>query len=63
MDGLRETIPEEDMAALGTRIARGELLVHDGEKSHAILVERLGLVSRVCDPKAAKGKAGRDNPM
>lgn len=49
--------------ALGTHIAPGSHMVHDKERSHAVLTERLGLKSEQYDAALLKGLPDRLNPM
>lgn len=49
--------------AMGGHIAPGSTLVHDMEKSHSVLVERLGLASERHNAAALRGVPDRDNPL
>lgn len=49
--------------ALGGRIAPGSTLVHDGDNSHSLPVERLNLKSEVHKTSETKGLPDCDNPM
>ena len=49
--------------ALGGHIASGSVLVHDMEKSHSVLVDRLGLASERHNAVALRGMPDRDNPL
>lgn len=50
-------------SALGGNIAPGSTLVHDGDNSHSLLIERLSLKSEVHKTSETKGLPDRDNPM
>ena len=49
--------------ALLGHIVPGSTIVHDGEKSHSILVERLGLASEVHPTSETRGLPDEKNPM
>lgn len=49
--------------ALGAHVGRGSTLVHDKEKAHAVLVERLGLVDESHDARLLKGVPDELNPL
>ena len=49
--------------ALGTHIKEGSHLIHDGERSHGILIRRLGLTETVYLTAETKGLSDRDNPL
>ena len=49
--------------ALGTHIKEGSHLVHDGEKSHRVLIEQLGLTSEEYDSDELKKLSDKDNPL
>ena len=49
--------------AFGHVIEPGSKLIHDGEKTHDILVDSLGLVSEVHPSKETAGLADEDNPL
>lgn len=51
------------LSALGGHIAPGSTLVHDGDNSHSLLVERLHLKSEIHKTSETKGLPDRDNPM
>jgi hypothetical protein len=48
---------------LGTHIKEGSHLVHDGEKSHRVLIEQLGLTSEEYDSDELKKLSDKDNPL
>lgn len=50
-------------AALGMHIERGSHLIHDGERSHGILIRELNLTSEVYDTEATKGLSDDMNPL
>lgn len=49
--------------AYGPHIAEGSTLVHDMERSHAVLVERLSLTSVAHDARGISRLPDRDNPL
>lgn len=49
--------------ALGPHIAKGSVLYHDMERSHDVLVDRLGLVSRRYNAALLKGMSDDLNPL
>lgn len=49
--------------ALGTHIEPGSTLVHDGDNSHAALIDRLHLESEVHPTAETKGMDDKDNPL
>lgn len=49
--------------ALGNHIARNSHLIHDGERSHGILIRELELTSEVYKTDVTKEMASRDNPL
>ena len=54
---------EETWNAYGTHIKPGSTLIHDGENSHAQLIEYLKLNSIVYTTKETKGLEDKDNPL
>lgn len=50
-------------AALGKHIKPGSHLIHDGEKSHSILIEKLNLTSEEYDANELKKRKDEDNPL
>lgn len=51
------------LATFGGRIRPGSTLVHDGDNSHSLLIERLCLKSEVHTTKETKGLPDAENPM
>lgn len=49
--------------ALGSHIKENSHLIHDGEKSHGILIERLKLTNEVYPATEVKKLADKDNPL
>ena len=50
-------------ASYGSHIAPESTLIHDGEHSHSVLIERLNLKSEVHTTDETKGLEGKDNPL
>ena len=50
-------------SALGPHIKEGSTLIHDGEKSHSVLIEKLKLTSIVYDADEIKKLPDKDNPL
>jgi len=48
---------------LGSHISKGSTLIHDGEKSHSILIEKLGLTSVVYKTDELNSFEDKDNPL
>ena len=56
--------PSEKKAAAYSGVLSGAReVIHDGEKAHDAVLERLGCRSVVIDPRAWKGKPDKCNPM
>ena len=56
--------PSEKKAAAYSGVLSGaRKVIHDGEKAHDAVLERLGCRSVVIDPRAWKGKPDKCNPM
>lgn len=51
------------LAAYGKHIKEGSTIIHDKEKSHNILIEKLGLESITYSTKDTKGLDDKDNPL
>ena len=49
--------------ALGTHIKEESHLIHDGERSHGILVRKLNLTETVYSTQETKGLSDKDNPL
>lgn len=49
--------------ALESHIAKGSTLIHDGEKSHSILIEKPGLTSVVYKTDELNSLEDKDNPL
>jgi len=49
--------------ALGKHIEEGSVLIHDGERSHSILIENLHLESIIYDSKEIRKLKDKDNPL
>lgn len=49
--------------ALGKHIEEGSVLIHDGERSHSILIEKLYLESKVYDSLEIRKLKDKDNPL
>ena len=47
----------------GSHISEGSTLIHDGEKSHSILIEKLNLKSKVYDADEIKKLPDNENPL
>jgi len=50
-------------AAYGSHIATGSHLIHDGDNSHQILIDRLNLTEEIHPSEETKGLPDDDNPM
>lgn len=50
-------------AAMGNHIEEKSTLVHDGDTSHSILIEKLKLISEVHETKETKGLSDKENPL
>ena len=61
--GLGRPTQRAVMSEIGRHIKPGSRLVHDGEKSHAILVRKLGLVNEEHDADVIKKLPDRRNPL
>lgn len=61
--GTSKPSASSTLAAYGGHIAPGSTIVHDGEKSHSALVEKLGLRSVVAKAGRTKGMRDEDNPL
>ena len=48
---------------LGSHIEHGSKLIHDGERSHSILIEKLNLRSVIYDADEIKKLPNKDNPL
>lgn len=48
---------------LGRHIKKGSHLIHDGEKSHGVLIRKLGLTETVYTSEMTKGMEDKDNPL
>ena len=48
---------------LGSHIRKGSTLIHDGERSHSVLIEKLNLTSIVYDAEEIKKLKDEDNPL
>jgi hypothetical protein len=62
-EGFGKTSGARTLAAFGTHIARGSLLVHDMEKGHRRLVQELELAEEVHNAKQLMGLDDKDNPL
>ena len=51
------------LATFRKHVARGSVLVHDGDNSHSLLIAELGLRSEVHPTSETKGLPDKDNPM
>ena len=49
--------------ALGSHIKSGSHLIHDSERAHSILIEKLQLTHDVYDTKTTRGLKDADNPL
>lgn len=49
--------------ALGSHIKKGSHLIHDGEKSHGVLIRKLGLTSEVYPSDVTNKRKDKDNPL
>ncbi len=63
VEGKSKPSKKSTWKAFGTHIVPGSLLIHDGENSHSILVERLGLSEEVHATSETKGLKDADNPL
>ena len=50
-------------AALGNHIQPGSELIHDGDNSHSVLIEKLGLSEEIHLTKETKGLPDEKNPL
>ena len=48
---------------LGSHIKEGSTLIHDGERSHSVLIEKLNLISIVYDAEQIKKLPDDKNPL
>lgn len=62
-EGYGKTSGRKTMDAFSDRIAVGATLVHDKEKSHQKLVNKLALISEVYDSRDLKRLDDSDNPL
>ncbi len=62
-EGLGKPSKAMTWAAFGDRIEAGSTLVHDLDRSHPVLVERLGLASEAYNAKLLKGVPDALNPL
>lgn len=61
--GVGKPSSAKALRAYGSVIARGSMVVHDGDNSHKALVERLGLKEEIHTTAETKGIADDKNPM
>ena len=61
--GVSKLSESSSLKAYGNHIAKGSCIVHDMEKSHNILIERLGLKSEAYDSDKLKGLPDSNNPL
>lgn len=62
-EGLGKTSGKRTMEAFGAHIALGSHLIHDMEKSHHALVEKLSLSDEAHNSKLLIGLDDKDNPL
>lgn len=62
-EGNGQPSKKKTFAAFKDHIAPGSTLVHDKDKAHSMLVDKLNLVSEVYDSKEIKKLEDKDNPM
>ena len=63
LEGFGKTSESKTIETFSSHIAPGSTLVHDMEKSHRKLVEKLSLKSEVYDSKGIKKLPDSENPM
>lgn len=61
--GISKLSESASLKTYGNHIAKNSCIVHDMEKSHNILIERLGLKSEVYDSDKLKGLRDSENPL
>jgi hypothetical protein len=62
-EGFGKTSKKRTWAAFGPHIAPGTTLIHDMEKAHGVLVEKLSLTSEVYNARLLKGIPDKLNPL
>ena len=62
-EGNGQPSKKKTYAAFKDHIAAGSTLVHDKDKAHSMLVEKLNLVSEIYDAKELKKLEDKDNPL
>jgi transposase-like protein len=62
-EGLGKTNNSKTLASFESHIKPGSKLIHDKEKCHNVLVEKLNLESEAYDSKDLKKLPDRDNPL
>lgn len=63
VEGTSKPSRKTTWEALGKHIKPGSKLIHDGDNSHGILVERLHLTEEVHTTSETKGLSDKDNPL
>jgi transposase-like protein len=61
--GVGKPSEAKAMKAYSGRIAKGSVFVHDGERSHGIVMKELGLIGKSHKTEETKGLNDKDNPM
>lgn len=63
VEGKGKPSKKHTWEAFSSHIAPGSLLIHDGDNSHSVLVERLQLKEEVHTSEETKGLKDEDNPL
>lgn len=63
VEGKAKPSKKMTLAAFGDKIAPGSKLIHDGEKSHKILIETLNLIDETHKTAETKGLLDSQNPL
>ena len=63
VEGKGKPSKKHTWKAFGSHTATGSLLIHDGDNSHSVLVEKLQLTEEVHTTRETKGLEDKDNPL
>lgn len=63
VEGKGKPSKKQAWEAFGSHIAPGSLLIHDGDNSHSILIEKLKLTEEVHTTEDTKGLKDEENPL
>lgn len=61
--GVGKPSEAKAMKAYSGHIAKGSVFIHDGEKAHNIVIEKLGLIGETHKTDETKRLSDKDNPM